>query len=230
MLGGVETAARQLAGFLAGQGRRVVVITKQLDAGQPRRDTLDGVDVIRVGRPGAPRGWAKWITSPAFLRVLLRERARYDAVVCVDYRAIGLAALFARAWTGRPAVLQAQVDGVIGGARVRAALAGVGLRAAWIGDLATWPVRWAYRGADAYCCISRLIVEETRRAGVPPDRVHYLPNPVDTTLSGPGRPRSGWHCGHGWASIGRRRSRSTRPAQPREGSGRTGRGLVPGHA
>jgi glycosyltransferase involved in cell wall biosynthesis len=188
LIGGSETAARQLAQFLARQDRRVTVITKRLDANQHDRETLDGAEVIRIGRVGAPRGSAKWVNLPAFVRALVRERARYDAVVCVDYRAVGIAALMARGRTGRPVVFHAQTDGVISGARVRTALADAGFRGPRLADLATWPIRWAYRGADAYCCISRSIERDTIQAGVAADRVHYSPNPVDTTLFRPALP------------------------------------------
>jgi glycosyltransferase involved in cell wall biosynthesis len=49
----------------------------------------------------------------------------------------------------------------------------------------TWPIRRLYRGADAYCCISRTIERETIAAGVPAAHVHYLPNPVDLTVFRP---------------------------------------------
>jgi glycosyltransferase involved in cell wall biosynthesis len=185
-IGGGETAAAQLATFLTRQGRRVMVVTQRFDRRHARREVLDGVDVFRVGFPGRRRALAKWLASPAFFRTLLRERGRFDVVVCIDYRAAGIAALLARAWNRRPVVFQAQTDGVIGGARVREALATAGLGdVRWLADLATWPIRRIYDGADAYCCISRLIERETLEAGVPRERVHYLPNPVDTALFRP---------------------------------------------
>jgi glycosyltransferase involved in cell wall biosynthesis len=188
-IGGGETAAAQLATFLSRQGRRVMVITQRFDYRHAQREMLDGVEVLRVGRPGRRRALAKWRASPAFFRALMRERERFDVVACVDYRAAGIAALLARRWNRRPVVFQAQTDGVIGGARVREALAAAGLGGVgWLARLATWPIRRLYDGADAYCCISRRIERETLEAGVPRERVHYLPNPVDTALFRPAAP------------------------------------------
>jgi glycosyltransferase involved in cell wall biosynthesis len=184
LIGGAETAASQLAAFLASQERRVIVITKRLAREHARVERTGGVEIRRVGPVGPPRGFAKWIAAPAFFRALLRFRHEHDVVICVDYRGVGLAALWARAWTKRPVVFQAVTDGVISGGAVRAALSRMGAPARVI-DAATWPIRRLYRGADAYCCISRTIERETIAAGAPASRVHYLPNPVDLALFRP---------------------------------------------
>ncbi len=184
LIGGAETAASQLAAFLASQQRRVIVVTKRLAPEHARVERMGDVEIRRVGPVGPPRGFAKWIAAPAFFRALVRFRREYDVVVCVDYRGVGLAALWARFWTKRPVVFQAVTDGVISGGAVRAALSRWRVSSRAI-DAATWPIRRLYRGADAYCCISRTIERETVAAGVPDARVHYLPNPVDLTLFRP---------------------------------------------
>jgi glycosyltransferase involved in cell wall biosynthesis len=184
LIGGAETAASQLAAFLAAQPRRVIVITKRLAPEHALVERAGDVEIRRVGPVGPPRGFAKWIAAPAFFRALVRFRREYDVVVCVDYRGVGLAALWARVWTKRPVVFQAVTDGVISGGAVRAALSRRGAPARVIEAL-TWPIRWLYRGANAYCCISRTIERETIAAGVPAARVHYLPNPVDLALFRP---------------------------------------------
>ncbi|HVW05889.1 MAG TPA: glycosyltransferase family 4 protein [Vicinamibacterales bacterium] len=184
LIGGAETAASQLAAFLASQQRRVVVITKRLAAEHARVERAGDVEIRRVGPVGPPRGFAKWIAAPAFFRALVRFRREYDVVVCVDYRGAGLAALWARIWTKRPVVFQAVTDGVISGGAVRAALSRARVPELLI-DAMTWPIRRLYGGADAYCCISRTIEREAIAAGVPAARVHYLPNPVDLTVFRP---------------------------------------------
>ncbi len=199
VLGGAETAAVQLAEFLASRGRRVTVVTKRTEPGVPDEEVLNGVQVVRVAPRGPRRGTGKWMALPAIVRELVRRRRDAGVVVCVDFRGIGLAALLARAFTGRPVVLQAQTDGVLSFAAVRRILVRAGL-----GGVTGFVVRLLQRlyiGADAYPCISRSIEAETLAAGVPPDRIHYLPNPVDTREFSPATPagRAALRAKHGIA-------------------------------
>ena len=98
------------------------------------------------------------------------RRPRYDVVCCVDYRGVGIAAIAARTVTGRRVVLQAQTPGGL------------------VRRLLTWPVIAVYRRADAVACISHGLEREARAAGVPADRIHFLPNAVDIRRFRPAEP------------------------------------------
>jgi glycosyltransferase involved in cell wall biosynthesis len=77
-------------------------------------------------------------------------------------------------------VFQAQTTGVLSGDNVDAALARRGIKpSGWVGRLVKWPPRAIYGRGDAFACISRVIERETLAAGVPRDRVHFLPNAID---------------------------------------------------
>jgi D-inositol-3-phosphate glycosyltransferase len=94
--------------------------------------------------------------------------------------------LAARRWTGRPVVFQAQTGGVLSADNANAALGRLGIGAgSWLGRLVKDGVTRLYRGADAFACISREIERETAAAGVPRERIHFLPNPVDMQLFAP---------------------------------------------
>src|SRR5712671_633613 len=95
VLGGVETHARQIAGHLHTRGFGVEVLTKRVGGGDPAESKVDGVPVHRVGPAGERSAWGKWLAAPAFFRAMLALRARFDAIVCVDYRGIGVAAIAA---------------------------------------------------------------------------------------------------------------------------------------
>ena len=180
VLGGAEAAAERLATYLRRRGHAVSVFTKRTAAGLPDREVLDDVEVVRFGPAGERTGRGKWVFMPALYRKLRERASTYDAVVCVDYRAIGLAALAARRFTKKPVIFQAQTEGVIAGDAVRARLKSVGFHPDGIaGRVATWPIRASYARADAIGCISRAIEREALAAGVPRAKVHYLPNPVD---------------------------------------------------
>jgi glycogen(starch) synthase len=183
VLGGAEVAAERLARFLDRRGHRVIVLTKRIARDQPARELLDGVDVERLGRAAERSGRGKWAVLPAMFQALIRHRADVDAVCCIDYRGVGLAALAARVFTRVPVIFQAQTEGVISAARVREWLNHAGAaRDGMLARLMTWPARALYGRADAIACISRGIERETLDAGVPRSRVHYLPNPVDTSI------------------------------------------------
>lgn len=189
VLGGAETAAAQFAEYFAAEGRRVTVVTRRTPSASHDVITDTGIVIRRVGVSGPRTGPAKWLALPAVLTTLLRHRRTYDVVLCVDYRAFGIAAVLARLWTGHPVIFQAATDGVISlravqrwGHRCRG-MAGAAIRPllAMIIRLTSAP----YRAADAYLCISHEIEAETRAAGVPEPRVHHVPNPVDTVRFAP---------------------------------------------
>lgn len=170
IVGGVESNAERLARFLHANGFGVRVVTKRVTADLPDAEDLDGVPIERIGPRGERSASGEWRLLPAAARWLLRRRDDYDVVCCVDYRGVGVAAIAARARTGKSVVLQAQTPG--------------NLRP----TLLTRPVIAIYRRADAFACISHSLEREAIAAGVPKARVHFLPNAVDVTRFRPGDP------------------------------------------
>jgi glycosyltransferase involved in cell wall biosynthesis len=161
VVGGVESNAERLSRFLHAHGFAVRVVTKRVTRPPADAEDMDGVPIDRIGPLGERSASGKWWLLPSALRWLVRHAASYDVVCCVDYRGVGIAAIAARAITGKRVVLQAQTPGGL----VRGPL--------------TWPVIAVYRRADAFACISHGLEREARAAGVPGDRIHFLPNAVD---------------------------------------------------
>jgi glycosyltransferase involved in cell wall biosynthesis len=170
IVGGVESNADRLARFLQAHDFGVQVLTKRITPALADAEDVDGVPVERIGPYGERSASGKWRLAPSALRWLVRHKAAYDVVCCIDYRGVGVAAIAARALTGRPVVLQAQTPGNLEP------------------RLMTRSVVAVYRRADAFACISHALEREAIAAGVPADRVHFLPNPVDLTRF---RPASG---------------------------------------
>ncbi|MCC7416673.1 MAG: glycosyltransferase family 4 protein [Acidobacteria bacterium] len=166
VVGGSESNAERLARYLQEHGFAVRVITKRIGRELPAVETCDGLRVERIGPYGERSAAGKWRIIPAALAWLVRQRATYDVVCCVDYRGIGVAAIAARPVTGRPVVLQAQTAGVLQG----------GSLASRVGKAVP---RAFYRRADAFACISRDIERETLSCGISRGRVHHLPNAID---------------------------------------------------
>lgn len=182
IVGGVESNAERLARYLAAHGVDVRVLTKRITPDLPDREDIEGVQIDRIGPYGPRSAGGKWQFAPFAARSLVHNRSTYDVVCCIDYRGTGVAALGARAITGHAVVFQAQTTGVLSGDNVDAALARRGIKpSGWFGQLVKWPPRAIYRRADAFACISRVIERETLAAGVPRERVHFLPNAIDTS-------------------------------------------------
>ena len=163
VVGGVESNAERLARYLHAHGVGVRVVTKRVTRSLADVEDLDGVRVDRIGPMGERSASGKWRLLPSAVRWLVRHADAYDVVCCVDYRGVGIAAIAARAITGRRVVLQAQTPGGL------------------VRRLLTWPVIAVYRRADAFACISHGLEREALSAGVPADRIHFLPNAVDIT-------------------------------------------------
>jgi glycosyltransferase involved in cell wall biosynthesis len=161
IVGGVESNAERLARYLHAEGFSVRILTKRVTPALPDVEDLEGVRVDRIGPRGERSASGKWRFLPFAVDWLLRHAGAYDVVCAVDYRAMGIAAIVARAFTGRRVVLQAQTPG------------GLVIRPL------TWPAIAIYRRADAFACISHGLEREAEAAGVPRDRVHFLPNAVD---------------------------------------------------
>jgi glycosyltransferase involved in cell wall biosynthesis len=164
IIGGVESNAERLARYLHANNFGVRVVTKRIGATLADRETVDGVPIERIGPYGERSASGKWRLLPSLYRWLVRNKATYDVACCVDYRGVGVAAVAARATTGKPVVLQAQTPGNL-------LETSVGARA----------VIAVYRRADAFACISHVLEREAIAAGVPAERVHFIPNPVDIT-------------------------------------------------
>lgn len=183
VLGGAEAAAQRLAEFLGRRGHKVTVLTRRTSYGLPTREVAGNLELVRLGPVAERSGRGKWVFLPWAFRALVRRRREAAVVCCIDYRAIGLAALAARALTKTPVVFQAQTDGVISAARIRQRLARAGVAPGGnLARMSTWIVRALYRRADAIACISHALEREAIECGVPRDRVHYLPNPVSARL------------------------------------------------
>jgi glycosyltransferase involved in cell wall biosynthesis len=177
VIGGVETHARQLVRHLHRRGFGVEVVTKRIAADAAAESRVDEIAVHRVGPSGDRRASGKWTAIPSFLSQTVSLRQRADVIVCVDYRGIGVAAVLAGRRLGRPVILQAATAGVLASASANDS-SGVPAESAIV-RAAKAPARAIYRRGDQFVCIGRDIERETLNAGIPRDRVHYLPHGVD---------------------------------------------------
>jgi glycosyltransferase involved in cell wall biosynthesis len=177
VVGGVEIHARQLVQYLHTHGYGAEVVTKRLHR-DPQSDALvDGVPVHRIGPAGERRASGKWVVLPALFAEIMRRAKRFDVLVCVDYRGIGVAAITAGGLLHRPVIVQGEVAGVLAGADNQST-SGLPPESLLTRCLKA-PARAIYRQADRVVCIGRDLEREALRAGLPRERVEYLPHGVD---------------------------------------------------
>ena len=117
-LGGAEAASERVATFLARRGHSVLVVTNRTSADHPADEMLSGVHVVRTPPIGRRRAAGKWLALPWITRAAIKRRREFQVICCVDYRGVGLAALFAGRVGHVPVLFQAQTEGVLSGARV----------------------------------------------------------------------------------------------------------------
>jgi len=186
IIGGVESNAERFARYLCGAGVNVRVLTKRISPSLGDVDERDGVPIVRIGPFGDRNASGKWVMSPAVFRWLVRHASDYDIVFVVDYRGVGVAAIAARALTGRPVVVQAQTPGVLFSGKADGPLRETGLPPEGpVARIIRSPVRAVYRRADAIACISHSLEREAIASGVPAGRVHFVPNAVDMSQFAP---------------------------------------------
>jgi glycosyltransferase involved in cell wall biosynthesis len=171
-VGGTTRQTRLQAEALARRGHRVVIVTRRLRRDWPAREHIDGLDVVRVGRPpfterAALASLAGW---------LARHRGDLDVLQAVMWPDVALAAA-ATGLLSRTALLWA-IEG-----EIEAMLAGTGFRRRIQAALR----RRAYAHVEHVVLTPRMASELAHAApelsqqviAVPVDREHFRP-PTDS--------------------------------------------------
>jgi len=178
VLGGGEEHILRLATRLVEKGWVASVVTRRTIKDWQKRESYDGVDIVRVA-PTGPSRRGKYLMLPFATLATFRELGRHDLLVVRGTRVLGLPGLVAARARCRPVVMQAEINGELsgevytwgtrlaGGASERVVKAATALRNRWLVD------------ADAFVAMSRLIAEEFREAGVPHERIAHIPHGVD---------------------------------------------------
>jgi glycosyltransferase involved in cell wall biosynthesis len=187
-VGGGEAQARLLAEGLAESGCEVLVLTRRSNRQQPRTERTGRVSVLRL--PPAGRGqFKKWGLTLPVLWVLSRRRRQYDVLLACPFRILGIAAVLVAERVGKPVVLKAETNGEMSGAFFLP-----GLRRWGLSDFTPGVRRFVearnrvLRRAPAFVALSSAIRAELLDQGVVPERVHLIPNGVDTRRFRPPSP------------------------------------------
>lgn len=170
--GGYERAAARVSAELAARGYAVQVVTERRERAWPAADRVNGVAVRRlpvVFRPGLHAASA----GAALAAWLLPSLRRFDLLHAHTFGSQTAVAIAAARLLRVPVVLKLPSMGEGGVAM----LAGRGPARAG--------VRALHRGVDACLAPSLAVRDEAVAFGIPGDRVHLLPNGIDTAAFRP---------------------------------------------
>jgi glycosyltransferase involved in cell wall biosynthesis len=166
LLGGYERAAERLSTALAYAGLRVVVITERRERAWPAMESIGGYEVRRLFCLYQPHLHA--ITSLlSFAGFILRHGREFDIWHVHQYGNHAALAVALGKLLHRPVVLKLTSSGASG---ISAAL-GSGIVGYILG--------FFHRRVDICLTVSEESRSEAIRFGIPPERIHLVPNGVD---------------------------------------------------
>ncbi len=180
VMGGGETQAQLLAEGLISNGHSVMVLTRKSDASLKKHERYGKVDVCRLAPVGGGQ-LKKWGLLFSSISALWRLRKQYDLIFVSGYRIIGLTAvLIGKLWR-KPVVLKADSQGEMSGEFFDSGLKKFGvshksfLFRSFLGFRNT-----ILKKANAFSAISPEIASEWISSGIPSEKIHLIPNCVDT--------------------------------------------------
>ena len=180
VVGGGETQARLLAEGLIANGHSVIVLTRRSDAAQKEHENYGKVSVYRLAPVGSGQ-LKKWGLLLSSLPALIRLHNQYDLIFVSGYRIIGLTAILIGKLFRKPVVLKADSQGEMSGEFFESGLRKFGHSRSSLPFRLFLKLRNAIlKKADAFSAISREIASEWTSSGVPLNKIHLIPNGVDT--------------------------------------------------
>jgi glycosyltransferase involved in cell wall biosynthesis len=179
-VGGVEVVAQNQARSLTGAGYRVTVASTRSDPGSPRRETVDGYEVVRLPAGNLLERWTGIpypVVGPAFCRELYRLVRRSDVVHVHDvlYQPPQLAALFSRL-AGRKLLASQNTGPAHHGARMVRAVERLSVATAG---------RYIWSRALRVTAHNQLVHDHLTARGVPAGRIVRVGNGIDTRFFAP---------------------------------------------
>ncbi|HIG01123.1 MAG TPA: glycosyltransferase family 1 protein [Myxococcales bacterium] len=167
MVGGYEQAGERLAAELVRRGHRVTVVTERRDPAWPPREDIQGIRIRRLTSWNRPK--LQTVSGIFFLALFLLSHARrFDVIHVHQYGWCSTVAIILGRMLGRPVVLKLTSTGPQGIVATLNLLHGTGFH-----------VR-LHRRLSACIATSERARKEVIELGLVADRVHLIPNGLDT--------------------------------------------------
>ena len=170
-IGGVQVYTLELARGLRRAGLPVCIITRRIPGTAPREE-LDGIAVYRLGaRAGAGKAEAALVFVVKALLLLRRLRRNFPIVHCHKVISPTTVGLLSRRLFGTRLLVQPHSTSVDG------ALANLMYHRGRLGRLR---LAWIRRATQHFAVISRQVERDLQSIDIPPARISFIPNGVDT--------------------------------------------------
>ena len=180
VVGGGETQAQLLAEGLIASGHSVIVITRRSEKTLKKQERLGAVTVYRIAPAGSGQ-LMKWGLLFSSFPLLIRLRKQYDLIFVSGFRIIGISAVLASSFLRKSCILKADSQGEMSGEFFTDGLLKLGFSPAWMPFRLFLGLRnKILRKADAFSAISSDIAVELSLSSIPPNKIHMIPNSVDT--------------------------------------------------
>lgn len=178
--GGMESQAYELARALSDREVAVNIITRRSRLSFPAKEKMGNVEIVRI-HPPAKVPLSRWLMALNALPALLRRSKDFDIVFVAGFRTLGLTAVIFRALAGKKVVLKAESSGEMSGEFFHAGLKKAGLNPDCRIARALFRRRTGLLArAEAFVSLSSVMTREFVASGIAPDRIHQIPNMVDT--------------------------------------------------
>jgi glycosyltransferase involved in cell wall biosynthesis len=180
VMGGGETQSQLLAEGLIANGHPAMVLTRRSEASLKKYERYGKVNVYRLAPSGGGQ-LKKWGLIFSSIPALLRLRNQYDLIFVSGYRIIGMTAVLVGKLLRKPVVLKADSQGEMSGDFFESGLKKFGITRKSF--LFIWFLRirnMILKKADAFSAISPEIAAEWVSSGIPTDKIHLIPNGVNT--------------------------------------------------
>ena len=188
VMGGGETQAQLLAEGLIANGHSVMVMTRRSDGSLKKQERYGKVDVYRLAPAGRGQ-FKKWGLLFSSLPLLIKLRHQYDLIFVSGYRIIGLTAVLAGRLFNKLVVLKADSQGEMSGDFFESGLKKIGFSRKSLPFRLFLEFRnMILKKADAFSAISPEIASEWISSSIPSDKIHLIPNGVDTERFVPVKP------------------------------------------
>jgi glycosyltransferase involved in cell wall biosynthesis len=180
VVGGGETQAQLLAEGLIANGHSVTILTRRSDASLKRHEKYGNINVYRLSPVGSGQ-LKKWGLLLSSLFLLIKLRNQYDLIFVSGYRIIGLTAVLVGKIFRKLVVLKADSQGEMSGEFFESGLRKFGTSRSSLPFRLFLGFRNAVlKMANVFSAISPEIVSELTSSGVPANKIHLIPNSVDT--------------------------------------------------
>jgi glycosyltransferase involved in cell wall biosynthesis len=180
VIGGGETQAQLLAEGLISQEHSAIILTRRSDPTFKRFEMIGAVPVYRIPPSGGGQ-LKKWGLVLSSLLPLIRLQKQYDILFVSGFRIIGISAVLIGKLFGKKIILKADSQGEMSGDFFISGLEKFGLSRNFLPFRLFLKLRNSIlKKADAFSAISEDIVTELISSGVPSNKIHKIPNSVDT--------------------------------------------------